>query len=139
MKKLLTASTLIALTSLSQTAFAEEYTVKMVTDWEAGTFYFEPHDLTIASGDTVTWINATDDMHNAVSDQIPKGAEGFESPMLEEQDQTWSHTFETSGTFSYHCHPHAAMGMRGQIMVDQASATDEEMTEEHGHDHGEHH
>lgn len=139
MKKILTTSTLIAMTYASQAAIAEEYTVKMVTDWEAGTFYFEPRDLTIASGDTVTWINVTDDMHNAVSDRIPKDAEGFEGPMLEEQDQSWSYTFVTSGSYSYHCHPHAAMGMRGQIIVDQPSTTDDQISNDHNHDHGGHH
>ena len=139
MNKPLAIAAIIGISFFSQSAFAEEYTVKMVTDLDAGKYYFEPKELTIKSGDTVTWINVTEDMHNAVSDSIPKGAEGFESPMLEEVDQKWSHTFNTSGTYGYHCHPHAAMGMRGSIIVDQPSKPEEQSTDGHNHDHGGHH
>ncbi len=139
MNKTLALAAIIGMTAFSQNAIAEEYTVKMVTDLDAGKYYFEPKELTIQSGDTVTWINVTEDMHNAVSDSIPKGAEGFESPMLEEVDQKWSHTFKTSGTYGYHCHPHAAMGMRGSIIVDVPSKPDEMQSGGHGqHDHGDH-
>jgi len=139
MNKLFATAAIIGMTAFSQAAFAEEYTVKMVTDLDAGKYYFEPKELTIKSGDTVTWVNVTEDMHNAVSDSVPKGAEGFESPMLEEVDQKWSYTFETSGTYGYHCHPHAAMGMRGSIIVDQPSKPEELEKGDHNHDHGGHH
>ena len=116
MKKLLTTAAILGMATFSQAALAEEYTVKMITDLDAGKYYFEPKELTIQSGDTVTWVNAAEDMHNAVSDNIPKGAEGFESPMLEKEGEGWSHTFKTSGTYSYHCHPHAAMNMRMSLI-----------------------
>jgi len=137
MKKLiLTAITLIA---LSNPAFAEEYTVKMVTNIDAEqVYYFEPAELTIQPGDTVTWINVQEDMHNAVADAGPKGAKLFESPMLEEEGASWSFTFDNiQGTYSYHCHPHAAMGMVGTIIVGKASAPKEmEGAEGHGdHQH----
>lgn len=135
-KLLLSLAAIIGMTAFAQSAFAEEYTVKMISDWDNGKYYFEPKDITIKSGDTVTWLNVTEDMHNAVSDSVPKGAEIFESPMLEEVGQKWSHTFTTSGTYSYHCHPHAAMGMRGSIIVDRPSKPEEVQDGDHGgHDH----
>jgi len=134
MKKILLS--LVVTFLMVSTAKAEEYTVKMVSDWDNGKYYFEPKELTIKSGDTVTWLNVTEDMHNAVSDSVPKGAENFESPMLEEVDQKWSYTFNKgSGTYSYHCHPHAAMGMRGSIIVDHPSKPYEIEKSTDGHDH----
>lgn len=124
--------------SLGATAEAKEYTVKMVSDWDKGTYYFEPKNIKIKSGDTITWVNVQNDMHNAVADSAPKGAEKFESPMLEEEGQKWSYTFTNSGTYSYHCHPHAAMGMVGEVVVDSPSAPQEmeKGGDGHNHDHG---
>jgi len=139
MKHLFKSILVMGALMLSSNAMAETYIVKMVTDYDKGAYYFEPKDLTIKSGDTVTWINVQDDMHNAVADAVPKGAEKFESPMLEEEGQSWSYTFTQSGTYSYHCHPHAAMGMVGTIIVDRPSTPDEMDSDGHGdHDHGSH-
>lgn len=133
MKKILLSLAIALL--MTSTAHAKEYTVKMVSDWDNGKYYFEPKDITIKSGDTITWINIQDDMHNAVTDSVPKGAESFESPMLEEEGQKWSYTFTDSGTYSYHCHPHAAMGMRGTVIVDYPSKPEDKQEGSDGHDH----
>lgn len=115
-------------------AQAEEYTVKMITDKDKGTYYFEPEQLTVKSGDTVTWINAQDDIHEVMSESVPEGAQAFESPTLDKKDQKWSHTFTQSGTYRYHCHPHVELKMRGVIIVDKPSEVKE--TQQHGnHDH----
>jgi len=117
-------------------ATAKEYTVKMITDMDNVIYYFEPAALTIKSGDTVKWVNVQEDMHNAVADAVPEGAEFFESPMMEEEGENWSYTFTKSGTYSYHCHPHAEMGMQGWIVVDYTSAPDEIQKKAGAHDHG---
>ena len=123
MKKLLLRATVFsaALLILASSAYAEEYTVKMVTDAAKGTYYFEPKQLTIKSGDTVTWVNAQDDTHEVMSESVPEGAQPFESPSLDKKDQKWSHTFTQSGTYEYHCHPHEALKMTGVIIVDKPS------------------
>ena len=128
---------------LSSPAKADEYTVKMVSNPDAEQVYsFEPEELTIQPGDTVTWVNEQDDIHNAVADAGPEGAELFESPMLEEAGQSWSVTLDVEGTYSYHCHPHAAMGMRGTIVVGTPSEPEEIHKapghEHHHHNHGNH-
>ncbi|PCJ96375.1 MAG: hypothetical protein COA45_11265 [Zetaproteobacteria bacterium] len=126
--------------SFSSDVFAKEYTVKMMTNFDTEKiYYFEPAKLTIQPGDTVKWVMSQEGMHNAVADAGPKGAELFNSPMLEEENASWSFTFsKIQGTYSYHCHPHAAMGMKGTIIVGQASAPEDmESAAGHGnHDHG---
>jgi len=131
----------LALMLSSGYAQAEVYTVFMKSDKE-GKSYFEPSNLTIQKDDTVVWIQA-DDMvgHNAVapSEMIPKGAEGFETPMMEEEGQTWSRRFDKEGTYNYHCHPHAALGMMGKIIVGRESTDKEKaMPMEGGDGHGMH-
>jgi len=125
MKKLILTTASVLVLAVCNNAKAEEYTVKMITDMDNVIYYFEPAALTIKAGDTVKWVNVQEDMHNAVADAVPEGAEFFESPMLEEEGASWSYTFTKSGTYSYHCHPHAAAGMQGWIVVDYTSALDE--------------
>ena len=80
-----------------------------------------------------------DEGHNVMAEKTPKNAKGFESQMLEKNGDKWSHTFTTSGTYTYHCHPHASM-MSGLIIVDRPSApyqmheiNDNAYGTEHGH------
>lgn len=127
-----------ALLALAPAAYAKEYTIKMVTHTDKGAYAFEPSKLTVASGDKVTWINAQDDTHNVMSESTPKGVKPFESPMLEKKGQSWSYTFTQSGTYRFHCHPHAEHGMRGEIIVDSPSVNDEQASG-HSHAEGDHH
>lgn len=112
-------------------AFAKDYVVRAVSKPDGG-FAFDPGTLRIKSGDTVTWVNAQDDTHNVMAESVPKGAEDFESPMFEKKGDRWAYTFKTSGTYVYHCHPHAENGMRGTIIVDRPSPSKPVA------DHGEH-
>lgn len=137
MKKLLFAIT-IGFALLGNSAYAADYTIKMVTHTDKGTYAFEPSQLTIKAGDKVTWINNQDDTHNVMSESVPKGAQPFESPMLEKKGQQWSYTFKQSGTYRFHCHPHADSGMRGEIIVDHPSPV-EEQASGHPHEAGDHH
>lgn len=67
---------------------------------------FEPVNLEVSSGETVTWLWEGDAAHNVVG-------EGFES---EVQDAgTFSQTFEDPGTYDYECTLHN--GMTGRVTV----------------------
>lgn len=99
---------------------AQEHVVKIVSVGEQGDYYFEPKQLTIKSGDTVTWVNMQDDAHNVIADKIPKNAENFESLLLENRGDRWSHTFKTSGTYNYSCHRHVPI-ISAVIIVDKPS------------------
>lgn len=72
-------------------------------------FAFSPSSKTVAVGATITWTNNDGTTHTVTSDQslfdsgnIPTG-------------QSFSHTFSSAGTFSYHCAIHTYM--TGSIVV----------------------
>lgn len=67
-------------------------------------FAFNPSDLKINKGDTVVWTNKDSASHTVVSDSGNELASGALAT-----DQTYSHTFEQAGTFSYHCGIHLTM------------------------------
>ncbi|MFW5938447.1 MAG: plastocyanin/azurin family copper-binding protein, partial [Halanaeroarchaeum sp.] len=87
-----------------------------------GSLVFEPEDLEITPGTTVEWVWDSDD-HNIVVDEQPDGAdwEGTEGGPGTTYDtgHTYSHTFETTGTYEYACEPHRASGMLGTVVVSE--------------------
>ena len=112
----------------AESAGGQNHIVKMKFDEDDGRVYFEPARLKIHSGDTVTWVQEDKiNEHNVVSypDGIPQGADLFEGPLLNKVGQTYSVTFTKPGTYRYHCHPHEAVGMKGEIIVDRESRPDE--------------
>ena len=72
-------------------------------------FEFQPADLTIKTGDTVTWVNngTADEGHNVVGGEL-------ESPTLH-TGESYSHTFQTAATIDYICTIHP--DMKGTILV----------------------
>ena len=95
-----------------------------------GNLVFEPEELTVSVGDTVTWefaspghnVYAYDDQEQV---QLPEGAEGFGSAPKGEKFQTkpeggtFEHTFETAGTYQYVCVPHVSSDMIGTVVVEE--------------------
>jgi len=84
---------------------AEELTV------EIANFTFNPSELTIKPGSTVTWKNTDDIPHSVVEDNTK-----FRSKPLD-TGETFSMTFTETGEIGYFCglHPH----MKGKIIVKQ--------------------
>jgi amicyanin len=74
-------------------------------------YAFEPAQLSLKAGDTVTWTNHDQAPHNAV---VTSGPAQFQSPMLS-TGQSWSFTFSQPGTYSYYCSVHP--DMRAQLAV----------------------
>jgi plastocyanin len=74
-------------------------------------FAFSPSQITVKAGTTITWTNLDSAGHTVVSDT---GV--FESANLAQGD-TFSFTFNTAGTFPYHCGVHASM--KGTVIVTQ--------------------
>ena len=72
---------------------------------------FTPATLTVKVGDTVRWVFRDQFAHRLVSD-----AAGFDS-MARYQDQVWTYTFNTAGTFAYHDSINA--NAQGTIIVEQ--------------------
>lgn len=131
MKKLLLTT---ALVMLATPALAKEYTIKEISD-PAGDkpYYFEPDHLTIQPGDTVTFIDAQDDTHDIMFDVVPKAVTEamIMGPMQEKEGSKWSYTFTVPGTYHFHCHPHEALGMQGDLIVGEASKPGETKTVDH--------
>lgn len=70
---------------------------------------FTPAQLTVKKGTTVTWTNRDSMGHNVVSDEdAPEGGPPKESELFG-QGEAFSFTFDTVGTFPYHCTPHPFM------------------------------
>lgn len=70
---------------------------------------FVPDDLEISPGSTVTWTNTDATSHTSTSDGA-LWASGTLAP-----GRQFSFTFQTTGTFAYHCSIHP--GMVGTIVV----------------------
>jgi plastocyanin len=87
---------------------------------------FAPDELTIRLGQTVTWTNTGTMVHTVTSDpqkaqnpghaQVPEGATGWDSGLLR-GGQTWTHTFDVAGDYTYFCIPHESANMIGKITV----------------------
>jgi plastocyanin len=77
---------------------------------------FDPADVTIAAGETVTWTNNEGVPHDVEKTSGPgrKFSSGPEGGMME--GDTFEQTFDRPGTYEYVCRVHAP-GMAGTIEV----------------------
>jgi plastocyanin len=66
-------------------------------------FKFSPDAITVPVGATVTWTNADSTQHTVTADDG-----SFDSGPLD-SGATFSQTFATAGTFTYHCNIHSNM------------------------------
>lgn len=125
-KLLLTTALMLAATP----AFAKDYTIKEIT--KDGKPMFEPSKLTVQPGDTVTFENAEDAQHEVMFVNVPKPVdEMIMSPMQNNKGDKFSYTFTVPGTYQFHCHPHEAAGMKGTLIVGQASKPGETKAMDH--------
>jgi plastocyanin len=109
------SSSCVALIMLSSIAFGASGSVPATQPAAASVkidnFTFQPAELEVAVGTTVTWQNADDVPHTATSKDEPQT---FDSGALD-TDEKFSFTFSKPGTYAYYCkvHPH----MTGIIRV----------------------
>ena len=76
---------------------------------------FEPEEVTVAAGTTVTWIN-----EDAVQHTVTAGTRGDPTGMFDETvagGGSFSFTFEEPGTYEYYCSFHP--GMSGVVTVEE--------------------
>ncbi len=81
-------------------------------------FGFDTPELRIKAGTTVTWVNE-DPVGHTVTEGIPgndPAGRAFDSsrqaegdPIMMEQGDTWSYTFNEPGEYAYYCLPHPFM------------------------------
>ncbi len=115
MKKIFTLCVFFLLLS-GKNLQAQDYTIT------ADNFSFSPNMLTIQLGETVEWQN-TGGTHNVNGSQaiFPNNPEGFFSGNAAPAPWSFSHTFNTAGTYQYQCDPHVGLGMTGTIVVEAPS------------------
>ena len=76
-------------------------------------FSFNPENLTITTGTTVTWLNQDEAIHQIDSDaKVPVA---FSSDSLA-HGASFQFTFTRLGTFTYHCTYHPTM--KGTVIVE---------------------
>ena len=79
---------------------------------------YNPAELTVQVGDTVTWTNNDGLAHTATSD--PGAPAAFDSSTIA-PGGTFQFTFDVVGTYAYHCAIHASM--HGTVVVEAAAAS----------------
>jgi plastocyanin len=82
---------------------------------EIADFAFQPAELTITPGETVTWTNLDGVAHTATA------TDGSWDTGLLDEGESGSITFTTPGTYEYRCTPHPSM--TGRIIVEAAAPT----------------
>ena len=100
------AMALLVAATMAVASPAQAATVEVKID----NFTFNPQQITVKAGDTVTWVNH-DDIPHTVTSKIM----AFRSKAMDTDDK-FSFTFATPGKFDYFCslHPH----MTGTIVVE---------------------
>ena len=71
---------------------------------------FDPAELTVAVGTTVTWMNTGNRPHTVTAEDG-----SFKSDGTMGSGATFSHTFDAAGTYKYICAVHPSM--RGTVIV----------------------
>lgn len=69
---------------------------------------FVPETVTVKKGTKVTWVNDDSMQHNVVADEAITGGLPLQNNLLN-KGASYSFTFDTVGTFDYHCVPHPFM------------------------------
>jgi plastocyanin len=84
------------------------------TEVKIDNFTFNPQQITVKAGTTVTWVNHDDIPHTVTSKTM-----AFRSKAMDTDDK-FSFTFATAGSYPYFCalHPH----MTGSIVVEASGA-----------------
>jgi plastocyanin len=101
-------SAALALMSAAMGLAAEQPKAKTHTVTIEG-MRFQPEVLTVASGDTIVWVNKDPVPHSATAD-----AGSFDSERIE-AGASWQYTIRNRGEFAYFCTFHPAMKARLKV------------------------
>ena len=95
--------------SLASTAYAAE--IQMGYE---GNLVFEPNEVTVNAGDTVTFVNNALPPHNIIVDGR---ADLSREALMFSPGETQEIVFADKGDFNFKCAPHEGAGMKGVIHV----------------------
>jgi plastocyanin len=96
----------------ASTAYAADAGIQMGAN---GNLIFEPNEVTVNVGDTVTFTNGDLPPHNVVfleHDELSHSDLAFMS------GEQFPVTFTEAGNYEFQCEPHAGAGMKGVIHVE---------------------
>jgi len=91
-----------------------------------GNYEFVPSSLTIKQGDSVKWVLIEKD-HEVASGTVIEGPDGREGvpdslwdsgTLTRGKEESFTYTFNSTGTFPYYCDSHVDQGMIGTITVE---------------------
>jgi len=99
----------LAVLFMPRIAYAAE-----ITMGSGGNLVFEPNELTISAGDTVTIVNGDLPPHNFVVADHP---ELSHTDLAFVGGESFDVTFTEAGDYEFQCEPHAGAGMKGVIHV----------------------
>lgn len=102
---------LLLTVSLTKGVAAEDHRINM-KDW-----LFNPKVLTVHAGETVTWVNEDDTMHNIYFDDNFPEAPQKDEPEKIRVRRKFSLKFEKAGEYNYYCKNHKDYNMVGKIIV----------------------
>ena len=100
--------------ALSVTLAAKAYAAD-ITMCAGGNLVFEPSEITISAGDTVTFTNGDLPPHNM---QVADHPELSHGDLAFAAGDSFSVTFPDPGDYDIQCDPHAGAGMKGVIHVE---------------------
>ena len=105
----------IMLTSLflSFTLASSAYATEIQMGYE-GNLVFEPNEVTVNAGDTVTFVNNALPPHNIIVDGR---ADLSRESLMFSPGETQEIVFADAGDFNFKCAPHEGAGMKGVILV----------------------
>jgi len=106
MRAIIALAALLAGLALLGSAQATDYEIHI------NNFAFDPDEVTIVTGDSVTWVNDDDGAHAVEADEGE-----FDSGNLD-NGESFSFIFETAGNYSYDCDYHSSM--TGMVNVERA-------------------
>jgi len=108
----------VALLGAVALVFAARPALAVVHDVQQQGFVFTPAEITVNRGDVVRW-HWNDGTHTVTNGENPS-AQGagtlFDAP-LDSGHTTFEYTFDTAGTYPYHCTYHYSIGMTGTVTV----------------------
>ena len=97
--------------ALSFKAYAAE--IQMGSE---GMLVFEPCELTVAVGESVTFVNNELPPHNVMFDEPYQ--EMSHTDLAFTAGESFDVVFDTAGDYYFQCDPHAGAGMKGVIHVE---------------------
>lgn len=127
-------ATILSASAQAQTSASEhtvagmDIVVVRMLDKSPTSYAFEPSLVTVTPGQTIRFVQQGEVPHNVEFKDAPPGArldDARMGPFLTSKGEAYELRVDdrfSAGTYDYVCTPHAAMGMKGTIVVDGSEA-----------------